>query len=81
MRYLKCNCGACERWDTGEMVQPCQGCEKCQTTFATNPEGHRPLQPHDWRPRYNPATGEPDKRMCGLCYAIERAPVAAEVQP
>ncbi|CAN5579290.1 hypothetical protein BH10PSE14_BH10PSE14_06960 [soil metagenome] len=79
MRYLKCECGECERWDTGETVHECQGCSKCGTTFATHPEGHKPLGEHDWVPRFDPATGQPDKRMCQRCYAIERAP--KEVAP
>ena len=79
MRYLKCQCGACERWDTGETVHECQGCSKCRTTFATNVGGHQPLREHDWRPRFNPTTGEPDKRMCSRCHKIERVAQADSV--
>lgn len=72
MQYKRCKCGACERWDTGEAVHPCQGCDKCGTTYAGSPENHKPLEPHDWEPRYNERTGEPDKRMCKRCHKIER---------
>lgn len=72
MRYLKCECGACERWDTGEMVHPCQGCAKCQTTYATRRDDHRPLQPHNWKPQFDRNTGLPSRRMCADCYARER---------
>jgi len=72
MIYRKCECGAAERWDSGETVHPCQGCEKCQTTFGANPTDHRPLQPHDWKPRYNPENGNPERRICKRCYAMEK---------
>lgn len=72
MRYLKCKCGACERWDSGEAVAPCSGCKKCGTTFATHPDDHKPLQPHEWEPRYDPLTGKPERRMCARCHKIER---------
>lgn len=72
MIYRKCECGKAERWDTGETVHPCQGCTTCGTTYASHPDGHKPLEPHDWEPRFNPQTGEPDKRMCKRCYAMER---------
>lgn len=72
MIYRKCECGAAERWDTGEIVHPCQGCAKCGTTFASNPRDHKPLAPHDWKPRFNADTGEPDRQMCRRCMAIER---------
>lgn len=72
MIYRKCKCGSAERWDSGETVHPCQGCKKCQTTFASSPDNHKALETHDWKPRYNSETGELDKRMCGRCYAIER---------
>lgn len=72
MQYRRCQCGSRERWDTGEAVHPCQGCAKCQTTFGTGPLDHKPLEPHQWIPRFNPATGEPDRPMCSLCYALDR---------
>lgn len=74
MRYLRCECGKAERWDSGEAVAPCSGCRKCGTTFATSKEGHKPLEPHDWKPRYDADTGEPTQRMCKSCYRIERMP-------
>ena len=72
MKYKRCKCGKMERWDTGEAVKPCEGCRECQTTFAEHPDDHKLLQPHDWEPRFNSRTGEPDRRMCRRCHAIEK---------
>ena len=69
MQYRQCKCGKARRWDTGEIVHPCQGCEKCQTTFGQHPNDHEPLQPHDLKPQFNRNTGEPDGFICSRCYA------------
>lgn len=71
MQYKRCKCGKKERWDTGEIVHPCQGCSECGTTFAGLRGGHAPLEPHNWEPRYNRTTGKPDRRECSRCHAIE----------
>jgi len=72
MQYRRCKCGKRKRWDTGEAVQPCEGCEACGTTFAQYPSDHKALEPHDWKPRYDPEAGEPSRRICKRCHAIER---------
>lgn len=72
MIYRRCQCGKAERWDTGEIVHPCQGCATCGTTYAASSQEHQPLAEHDWRPRYNAETGKADRRMCARCYKIER---------
>ncbi len=46
MQYSRCQCGNAERWDSGEMLHPCQGCTYCKTTLARTPEDHAPLEPH-----------------------------------
>lgn len=74
MQYRRCKCGKAERWDTGEIVHPCQGCSICQTTFAQYPDDHKLLEPHDWKPRYDSDTGEPTRRICKRCGKIERMP-------
>jgi hypothetical protein len=72
MIYRRCRCGKAERWDTGEVVHPCQGCKVCRSTLATWRGGHATLQDHDWEPRFNERTGGPDRRECRRCHAIER---------
>lgn len=72
MQYKQCKCGGRQRWDSGEVVQPCEGCSKCGTTFADGPDGHKALEPHDWQPRYDRVTGKPDRRECSRCHALER---------
>lgn len=72
MRYLRCECGKAEYWDGGMLPQSCQGCEECNTTFGGSPLEHKPLEPHDWKPRYNQNTGVPDRRMCKRCMKIEK---------
>ena len=49
MKYAKCKCGECERWDSGYPIFECQGCTKCGTTLAHGPSGHKPLKPHTWK--------------------------------
>lgn len=73
MQYSRCKCGKCERWDSGEAVHPCEGCEACGTTFAQGPDGHLPLEPHEWEPRFNPLTGDPDRPECKRCNTRQRA--------
>lgn len=72
MQYRRCKCGARERWDSGEVVKPCEGCDKCGTTFAQSPSDHRELEPHDWKPLFDPMTGEPTRRICRQCHAMEK---------
>jgi len=69
MRTLRCKCGEGIAWTT-DNFQDCQGCEKCQTTYADHQDGHRPLQPHIWKIVYNPNTGKPYKR-CEKCYNVD----------
>lgn len=47
--------------------EDCQGCNKCGTTFATGPAGHKPVIPHDLRPQFDRNTGEPDGSICNRC--------------
>ncbi len=69
MIYVRCKCGECQGWTT-DGFQDCQGCTKCETTFASNPEHHKPLQPHDWKTKYNENTGKPYK-TCKVCHEID----------
>ena len=68
MRYLRCECGKAERWDTGETVHPCQGCAECNTTFATSPGSHLPLGPHVLVDRYDERTGALSRQICTACH-------------
>lgn len=48
----------------------CQGCKKCNTTYAGHPDNHKELQPHTWKTMYNQNTGKPYKR-CDKCHAVD----------
>lgn len=72
MNYSRCKCGKAEYWDSGLPPKPCQGCEECGTTYARRAEDHKPIEPHDWVPRFNERTGAQDRRMCKRCHAIEK---------
>lgn len=50
--------------------QNCEGCEDCKTTLAQGPEGHRELQPHEWKIRYNESTGKPYS-VCLNCMELD----------
>ena len=69
MRTLRCKCGEAWAWTT-DSFPDCQGCEKCQTTYAGQPDNHRPLQPHSWIIKYNENTGNPYK-ICEKCHTID----------
>lgn len=81
MQYKRCKCGKCERWDTGEHVHDCQGCDQCQTTFSGGPEGHKELQPHVFdRVLFNQQTGRP-YRMCSRCNTIDKESYTLSKEP
>jgi hypothetical protein len=73
MRYLKCKCGKCERWDSGEAVHACEGCNDCKTTFASAPEYHKPLEAHVLVPTYDENTGEVSGQRCKVCHHSVKA--------
>jgi hypothetical protein len=70
MRTLRCKCGERTAWTT-DNFQDCQGCPKCNTTYAGHPDGHKELQPHIWGIKYNENTGKPYMR-CTKCYEIDK---------
>lgn len=72
MQYKQCKCGKAQRWDSGYGVQPCEGCEECQTTFAGHPEGHQPLQPHTFEVYYEGGKEPNPVQMCTRCHHTVR---------
>jgi len=72
MRYSRCKCGKCEYYDSGMPPQPCQGCKECGTTFAGGPDGHKPLEPHEWEPRFDSRSGKPARPVCKRCHEADR---------
>lgn len=70
MITLRCKCGEQKLW-TSQGTWDCMGCEKCQTTFADHPDGHKPLQPHNYKIKYHQNTGKPYK-MCEQCGHIDK---------
>lgn len=69
MKYHRCKCGKHESWESGMPPTRCSGCAECQTTLEMHPEDHTYPEPHDWRPRYNPLTGEREADVCNNCMA------------
>jgi hypothetical protein len=69
MRTLRCKCGDAVM-HTSMSPFDCEGCEKCQTTFAGHPDNHKPLQPHEWKTLYNQNTGKPYK-VCKHCHKTD----------
>ena len=67
MRYARCRCGKAEAWTT-DGFQPCQGCEECGTTYASHPDHHKEVQPHEWAVKFSRDTGEPSHRECVNCH-------------
>lgn len=70
MIAMRCKCGK-HKLSTSMGTQDCMGCEDCKTTFATSPEGHKPLQPHEWQTKYNQNTGKSFK-VCKNCFHIDK---------
>jgi hypothetical protein len=70
MQYRTCKCGKCERWDTGEVVWPCQGCNECKTTYYQS--GRKELQPHDYEIYYLGGSTPKPVLKCKRCHDIER---------
>lgn len=69
MRTLRCKCGEMIAHTSGTM-KDCEGCEKCNTTYAGHPNNHSELQPHKWGTKYNQNTGKKYKE-CNVCYLID----------
>lgn len=61
----RCKCGKCTGWSSMGMSD-CQGCEECNTTLASHPEGHKELAPHEYEIMYYQHTGKPYK-ICKNC--------------
>jgi len=72
MQYRRCKCGKCECWDSGDPPMPCEGCIECGTTFAQHPDDHKPLEPHDWEPRFDPRTGAAARPECRRCHTQDK---------
>lgn len=77
MQLMRCKCGKAEIYHSGMHPRDCQGCDECGTTFAYRPSDHKPREPHDWQPRFDPKTGAPDRPMCKRCYARGPKPETA----
>jgi hypothetical protein len=68
MQYGRCECGAVQSWDSGMPQHDCQGCEECNTTIASYKTGHKPLQRHKPKKKFNQNTGEFSHYHCSECY-------------
>ena len=68
MQYYRCECGESEFYGS-DSPRPCMGCDKCGTTYAQSPTGHRPREPHQWRPQFSRETGAPTRPICTVCMA------------
>lgn len=68
MRHYKCKCGKSEYWESGIPPMPCQGCNDCNTQYGTYNGEYREREEHQWEPRFNEKTGEPDRPICKRCY-------------
>jgi len=55
---------------TSDGAHDCQGCDKCNTTYAGHPDHHKELQPHEWGTKFDQNTGKPYK-ICELCYETD----------
>lgn len=69
MRYYRCKCGSVESWSSLG-IQPCEGCEKCNTTLEESAEYHETPVPHEWKKRWRiNRTGEPEQiEECRRCH-------------
>lgn len=78
MQTWRCKCGNRKYYESGMPPRDCQGCEECGTTYAQSPEGHKPLQPHTWKPQFDRNTGEPTRPICSQCGARGHASQGAQ---
>lgn len=68
MKEHRCKCGKAKFLESGYPPVDCQGCSKCNTTYALHPNDHKELIPHDFSIKnYNQDTGEPYYR-CIRCH-------------
>lgn len=66
MQTYRCKCGEALFHGSGMMPQPCQGCPKCNTTYAQSPDDHKTIEPHDYEIKYD-SDGTPYE-WCRRCY-------------
>lgn len=73
MQYYRCKCGKAEYWGSGMVPAKCQGCDKCKTTYARGPEGHKEIAPHEWAEKTVIEEGKTsDESYCKKCYVKKR---------
>lgn len=65
MQHYRCKCGEATAFGSTPPID-CQGCAKCNTTYAQSPDGHLEPKPHEWIKKYNQNTGEPYE-VCERC--------------
>ena len=72
MNRWVCECGWSIRHESGMTPQPCEGCDKCGTTYGIGSLVPQKRMPHQWEPRYNPRTGAQDSKTCSRCLETVR---------
>lgn len=66
MQHYRCKCGEATMYGSmGPMA--CQGCDKCNTTYAQHPDNHETPKEHQWVTKYDQNTGDPYE-ICSMCY-------------
>jgi len=68
MKTFRCKCGESIIYSSMGTGHNCEGCTKCNTTYADHPDHHLPLEPHDWITKYNQNTGKPYKVYNKCCH-------------
>ncbi len=77
MQFWRCECGKCEKYESGMPPQPCEGCDECGTAFAQRPGDHVQKIGHDWKPQFDGDAGKPARPICKRCYARGPKPEGA----
>lgn len=68
MLQYRCKCGESTYFGSGMAPHDCEGCDKCNTTYAFRPVDHKERKPHDYKKQYNVNTGELSHYICKVCY-------------
>lgn len=70
----RCKCGFVFGSFSGMTPADCSGCSKCGTTLASNPDGHKPIAPHDFVAKPVRDADQPDATItrCSKCLRTKR---------
>lgn len=81
MIFYRCKCGDSQAWGSMPPAQ-CAWCEKCQSSLAAGPDGHRDRVPHEFvASKVETDGGDATLTRCWFCHRTRKEIEADEKTP